>query len=96
MEASWDPVATPRILRIRPGVVIRRVLGGGGEEPGGGEQASRSGSQSSRTVGQRSHCSLEKESGQLDKERDKLDRGKDYPSQPDAPGKQGPADILIR
>ena len=50
-------IANLRILGIRPGVVIRRVLGGGGEEPGGGEQASRPGSQSSRTVKQKSQCS---------------------------------------
>ena len=52
--AGVDPglPGPPRILGIRPGRVIQRVLGCGGEEPGGGEQPSRQGSQSSRTVGQ--------------------------------------------
>ena len=36
LEASWHPVATPRIEVPRPGVVITRVLGRGGEERRGG------------------------------------------------------------
>ena len=94
LEASWDPIATPKIEGMRPEVVIQLVLGGGGEEPGGGEQTSRQGSLSSRTVGQRSRDPWLQDSRES-RLAGLVDRGKDYSSQPDAPGKQGPADYSI-
>ena len=75
---------TPRIEEL--------VLGRGGEEPGGGEQASRPGSQSSRTADWDNTPGLLGKQTGIPLAPGLLDRGKDYASQLNAPGKQGPAD----
>ena len=84
--AGVDPglPGSPRILGTRPGMLIRRVLGCGGEEPGGEEQPSRQGSQSSRTVGQSSHCF------RIAEKRKTISHSRG------APGKQGPADMWMK